>query len=153
MKRCNRDCCIPLLVGFGVVALMWLLFVFMTLMWSSYVPATCIVTSNHVDVRVCSCKNPYVGVATFLVQSRKYSTYNFTLDVSCEPTYDDAWNEAAAVYEVGKTYDCLYNDRSVMWPKYQQTVMFNWFILSIALTGAYAIFIVIALVVGNKRKC
>jgi len=90
-----------------------------------------------------------VGVATFLVQSRKYSTYNFTLDVSCEPTYDDAWDKAAAAYAAGKTYDCMYNDRSVMWPRYQQTVMFNWFILSIALTGAYAIFIVIALVVGQ----
>ena len=121
---------------------MWGVAGFMAFMWSTYESASCLVTSTHVDVRVCSCKNPYVGVATFAVQ---HASYNFTLDVSCESTYDDAWGKAASVYTIGKTYDCLYNGHSIMWQHYQSNVLFGWVMFSIVVTAVYILCIIVAM--------
>lgn len=154
MARCSSGgyCCNSLLVGFVCVVVAWLVYVFMTLVFSSYVPATCLVTSTRVDVRVCSCKNPYVGVVEFLVQSTKYSASAFTLDVSCEPTYNGALAEVTAAYAINKTYDCLYNDYKMMWPNHRTTVLFTWFTASIVVTSLYFIFLIVVCV-QNKGKC
>lgn len=148
MTRCFS----PLLAGFAFVIASWLLYGVLQFVWSSYVPATCFVTSTRVDVRVCSCKNPYVGVVAFLVQSKQYSAYNFSLDVSCDHTYDAAWYNAAHAYAVNKTYACLFNNYKVLWPDYLSTVTTTTFTVSVSVTGLYFIFLVIACL-RIKAKC
>jgi hypothetical protein len=116
----------------------------MYVMWSNYRPAQCYVNATSVDIRVCSCSNPYVGVASFVVLN---TTFAFSLDVSCEATYDQA---LAMRYQAGKTYDCLYNGKdSVMWPRYQSKVLFDWMMCSAIVTGAYAYAVAFACVLSK----
>ena len=114
----------------------------MELMWSGFLPATCRVNSTRVDVRVCSCKNPYVGVATFVVQN---TSHVFSLDMSCEPTYAGALAAVNAAYATGTTQKCLYNGNSVMWEHYQSTVLWTWLWCTIGFTSVYLVFALAAL--------